>query len=214
MFGGRGPGRRRGAEPGPRRGTPADLLVVGLSNPGPDYEGTRHNVGADAVRVLSRRCGTSRLRAEKGQRAVLEEVRIGGSRVALAVPNTYMNESGAAVRPLMRRFGIGDPARLVVVHDELDLPPGRIRVKLGGGLAGHKGLQSIRDHLHTVEFVRVRIGIGKPPGRQSGADYVLRHPGKAERELVDHALEAAADAVEILAVEGVDAAMNRCNGDL
>ncbi|HLW45824.1 MAG TPA: aminoacyl-tRNA hydrolase [Acidimicrobiales bacterium] len=187
--------------------------MVGLSNPGPDFEGTRHNVGADAVRALSRRCGTGRLRPEKGQRAVLEEVRIGTARVALAVPNTYMNESGAAVRPLMRRFGIDDPSRLIVVHDELDLPPGRIRVKLGGGLAGHKGLQSIRDHLHTAEFVRVRVGIGKPPGRQSGADYVLRHPGKGERALLESAIQAAADAVEIVVNDGVDAAMNRCNGE-
>jgi PTH1 family peptidyl-tRNA hydrolase len=164
------------------------------------------------VRAVSRRCGTGRLRPEKGQRAFVEEVRIGNARVALAVPTTYMNESGAAVRPLMRRFGIEDPARLVVVHDELDLPPGRVRVKVGGGLAGHKGLQSVRDHLHTAEFARVRIGIGKPPGRQQGADYVLRQPGKAERELLDGAIELAADAVELIVNEGVAAAMNRCNG--
>ncbi len=164
--------------------------------------------------MLSRRCGTGSLRPEKGQRAVVEEVRIGDARVVLAVPNTYMNESGTAVRPLVRRFGIDDPAHLVVLHDELDLPPGRIRVKLGGGLAGHKGLQSIRDHLHTADFVRVRIGIGKPPGRQSGADYVLRRPGKAERALLDGAIEEAADAVVIIVTEGVDAAMNRCNGDV
>lgn len=188
--------------------------MVGLGNPDADYEGTRHNVGADAVRALSSRCGSGKLRPEKGQRAVVEEVQIGGARVALAVPNTYMNESGAAVRPLLRRFGIDDPSRLVVLHDELDLPVGRIRVKLDGGLAGHKGLQSIRDHLHTVEFVRVRIGIGKPPGRQPGADYVLRRPGKAERELLDGAIEAAADAVETIVIEGVEAAMNRCNGDV
>lgn len=187
--------------------------MVGLANPGPDYEGTRHNAGADAVRVLSRRCGTGRLRPEKGQAAVIEEVQIAGRRVALAVPTTYMNESGAAVRPLLRRFGVEDPSHLVIVHDELDLPPGKIRVKLGGGLAGHKGLQSIRDHLHTVEFVRVRIGIGKPPGRQSGADYVLRRPGKAERELLDGAVEGAADAVELVVTQGIEAAMNRCNGD-
>lgn len=189
------------------------MLVVGLSNPGAEYEGTRHNVGADAVRALSRRAGSGTLRPEKGQRAVIEELRLGDARVALAIPNTYMNESGEAVRPLMRRFGIEDPAHLVIVHDELDLPPGRIRVKEGGGLAGHKGLQSVRAHLHTADFVRVRIGIGKPPGRQSGSDYVLRRPGKAERALLDAASEAAADAVEIVVTEGVDAAMNRCNGD-
>lgn len=186
---------------------------MGLGNPGPDYEGTRHNVGADAVRLLSSRHGTGRLRPEKGQRAVVEELVIGGVRAALAVPTTYMNESGAAVRPLLRRFGVEDAGGLVVVHDELDLPPGRIRVKLGGGLAGHKGLQSVRDHLHTPEFVRVRIGIGKPPGRQAGADYVLRRPPKAERALLDLAAEAAADAVEAIVTEGVEAAMNRWNGD-
>ncbi|MGH8980917.1 MAG: aminoacyl-tRNA hydrolase [Acidimicrobiales bacterium] len=187
--------------------------MVGLSNPGPDFEGTRHNVGADALHALSRRAGSGKLRPEKGQRAVVEELRLGEARVALAIPSTYMNESGEAVRPLMRRFGIEDPSHLVVVHDELDLPSGRIRVKVGGGLAGHKGLQSVRAHLHTADFVRIRIGIGKPPGRQSGADYVLRRPSKAERALLDVAVEAAADAVEIVVTEGVDAAMNRCNGD-
>ena len=162
--------------------------------------------------ALGRRRGTGHLRPEKGQRASVEEVRIGGARVALAVPTTYMNESGAAVRPLLRRFGIDDLARLVVVHDELDLPPGKIRVKAGGGLAGHKGLESIRAHLHSADFVRVRIGIGKPPGRQPGAEYVLRRPSRADRELLAVAVEQAADAVEVLAVEGVDAAMNRYNG--
>jgi PTH1 family peptidyl-tRNA hydrolase len=142
----------------------------------------------------------------------VEEIRIGAHRVALGIPTTYMNESGLAVRPLLRRFGIDDPARLVVLHDELDLPPGRIRVKVGGGVAGHKGLESIRQHLHSGEYVRVRIGIGKPPGRQAGADHVLRRPGKAERELVDHSLELAADAVELIVTEGADVAMNRCNG--
>lgn len=163
------------------------------------------------VRALAARHGAG-LRPEKGQRAVAEVVPIGGSRVALAVPTTYMNESGTAVRPLMRRFGIGDPAQLVVVHDELDLPPGRIRVKLGGGLAGHKGLASIRAHLHSADFVRVRIGIGRPPGRQSGADFVLRRPSRAEREQLDVAVWQAADAVETIVTEGADAAMNRWNG--
>lgn len=187
--------------------------MVGLSNPGAEFEGTRHNAGADVVRVLSARCGTGRLRPEKGQRASVEEVRIGDARVVLAVPNTYMNESGEAVRPLLRRFGIDDPSHLVVVHDDLDLPPGRIRVKAGGGIAGHKGLASVRAHLHTADFVRVRVGIGKPPGRQPGADYVLQRPSKADRELLGVAFESAADSLEVLAREGVDAAMNRFNGN-
>lgn len=186
--------------------------MVGLSNPGAAFEGTRHNVGAEVVLLLSTRFGSGRLRAEKGQRAMTEEVTVNGARVALAVLTTYMNESGTAVRPLMRRYGIAEPADLVVVHDELDLPPGRIRVKLGGGLAGHKGLQSVRAHLHSDGFVRVRVGIGKPPGRQRGADYVLRPPGRAERAELDAAVEQAADAVETIVTEGVEAAMNRWNG--
>jgi PTH1 family peptidyl-tRNA hydrolase len=187
-------------------------VVVGLANPGAEFAGTRHNVGGDTVELLARRHGAGSLRPEKGQRAVVEEVRIGGRRVALAVPTTYMNESGLAVRPLLRRFGVEDPAHVVVVHDELDLPPGRIRVKVGGGVAGHKGLESVRAHLRTADFVRVRIGIGKPPGRQSGADHVLRRPPKPERELLAVAVEAAADAVELVVTEGTAAAMNRANG--
>lgn len=186
--------------------------MVGLANPGTEFAGTRHNVGGDTVVLLSARHGSGRLRGEKGQRAMVEEVRIGGSRVALAVPTTYMNESGAAVRPLLRRFGVEDPGRLVVVHDELDLPPGRLRVKVGGGTAGHNGLRSLQAHLHTTDFVRVRIGIGKPPGRQAGADYVLRRPSRREREQLDVSVAEAADAVETVVTEGVDAAMNRFNG--
>lgn len=139
-------------------------------------------------------------------------VAIGGERVAMAVPTTYMNDSGEAVRPLLRRFGIEDPGRLVVVHDELDLAPGRLRIKVGGGTAGHRGLRSVQAHLHTPDFVRVRIGIGKPPGRQSGADYVLRRPPRAEQDLLAIGLVEAADAIETIVTEGVEAAMNRYNG--
>ncbi len=185
--------------------------MVGLGNPGTEFEGSRHNVGAEAVAVLARRHGDGRLRPAKGLRASVEEVRLDGRRVALAVPTTYMNESGAAVRPLLRRFGITDLAGLVVVHDELDLPPGRLRVKVGGGTAGHNGLKSLQAHLHSTEFLRVRIGIGKPPGRQAGADYVLRRPGRREREVLDVSVVEAADAVELIAAEGVEAAMNRWN---
>ena len=138
-------------------------------------------------------------------------MRVGGRRLALAFPQTYMNESGMAVAPLVRRFGIDDLERLVVVHDELDLPVGRIRVKVGGGLAGHNGLRSIKAHLHSDAFCRIRIGIGKPPGRREGVDHVLRAPGKAERELLAVAIEEAADAVEAILAEGPAVAMNRFN---
>ncbi|MEY2435171.1 MAG: peptidyl-tRNA hydrolase, family, partial [Acidimicrobiaceae bacterium] len=110
---------------------------------------------------------------------------IGGRRLALAIPLTYYNESGLAVAALARRHDLDDASRIVIVHDELDLPVGKIKVKLGGGLAGNNGLRSIKSHLHTDEFARVRIGVGKPPGRQEGADHVLRRPGKAERIELD-----------------------------
>ena len=192
-----------------RRGTPADLLVVGLGNPGDEYAGTRHNVGADTVALLARRHGGALKRGR--ERALSTEVRIGGRRVALAFPQTYYNESGQAVRLLTHRHGVEDPGQLVVVHDELDLEPGRLKVKVGGGLAGNNGLKSIKSHLHTDDFVRVRIGVGKPPGRQQGADHVLRRPGKAEREELDVVVQEAADAVELIATEGADVAMTRFN---
>ena len=192
-----------------RRGTPADLLVVGLGNPGVEYAGTRHNVGAETVALLADRHG-GRLRLGK-ERAMADEVRVGPHRVALAFPQTFYNESGLAAAALARRHGIEDPERLVVVHDELDLPVGTIRVKVGGGLAGNNGLKSMKAHLGTTDFVRVRIGVGKPPGRQQGADHVLRRPGKAERTALDVAVADAADAVELLLDAGPQAAMTRYN---
>lgn len=190
-----------------RRGTPADLLVVGLGNPGREYEGTRHNIGVEVVEALAARHG-GRLKKVK-ERALADEVRIDGRRVGLAFPQTYMNESGQAVAPLCRRLGLTDPHLLVVVHDELDLPVGRWKVKVGGGLAGHNGLKSIKAHLHTDDFVRIRIGVGKPPGRQIGADHVLSRPGKADRVELDVVVVEVADAVEHILVEGPGSAMNR-----
>jgi PTH1 family peptidyl-tRNA hydrolase len=199
------PGRGGGA----RTGTPADALVLGLGNPGEEYVGTRHNVGAEVVAALASRHG-GRLKRGR-ERALVGEVRIGGRLVALAFPQTYMNLSGESAVRLARRYGVEDPRRLVVVHDELDLPLGRLKVKVGGGLAGHNGLKSIKQHLHTGEFVRVRIGVGKPPGRQAGADHVLRRPGKAERAELQVSVEEAADAVETIVLEGPEAAMTRYN---
>jgi len=192
----------------PRRGTPADLLVVGLGNPGDEYRGSRHNLGAEVVELLAERHG-GRLRKRK-ERALVDEVAIDAARVALAVPLTYVNDSGNAVGALVRRFGV-TPEQLVVVHDELDLPVADLKVKSGGGLAGHNGLRSIVEHLHTQDFQRVRLGVGKPVSKERGADHVLNRFGKRERAEVDVTVEQAADAVETIAREGVDAAMNRFN---
>jgi PTH1 family peptidyl-tRNA hydrolase len=140
-------------------------------------------------------------------------VRVGDKRLALAFPQTYMNDSGRSVSPLVRRFGIADLARLVIVHDELDLPLGVVRVKAGGGLAGHNGLRSIKAYLHSDAFSRVRIGIGKPPGgKEQGADHVLNSPSRRDRTELDVSIEVAADAVECILLEGVAAAQNRFNG--
>jgi PTH1 family peptidyl-tRNA hydrolase len=130
--------------------------------------------------------------------------------VELAIPLTYMNDSGGAVAALARRLGI-EPSQIVIVHDELDLAPAVLRVKVGGGLAGHNGLRSIKQHLHTDEFLRVRIGVGKPPSKERGADHVLSRVSKREREAMDVTIEEAADAVEAIVTDGVDAAMNRYN---
>ncbi len=202
MFRGRG-------ERAERTGTPADLLVVGLGNPGEEFRHTRHNVGADAVSILARRHG-ARLKADKRTRAVHDTVTVDGRRVLLAIPMTYMNESGAAVAPLMRRAGV-DPEHIVVVHDELDLPLAGLRLKEGGGLAGNNGLRSIKAHLKTDGFLRVRIGIGKPTSKERGADHVLSRFAKRERAEVDVTLELAADAVECILTDGIEAAMNRFN---
>lgn len=192
-----------------RRGTPADLLVVGLGNPGEQYAGTRHNVGLEVVEVLARR-HQAPLRKAK-ELALASEARLGVKRLTLAFPTTYYNDAGASVRQLCRRHGIDAPEALVVVHDELDLPPGKIRLKRGGGLAGNNGLKSIQAHLHHAEFLRVRVGIGKPPGR--GVDWVLGRPSKADRVELDVAVQRAADAVEKILADGIDAAMQVYNRD-
>ncbi len=184
---------------------------MGLGNPGAEYANSRHNAGAAVIERLAQRHGGSLKRTK--EHALVAEVRIGTHRVALAFPQTFMNDSGRAVAPLVRRYGIDDPARLVVVHDELDLPLGTVRVKAGGGLAGHNGLRSIKAHLHSDEFSRVRIGIGKPPGgKDQGVDHVLKAPGKKVRTELDVSIELAADAVESILTEGLPVAQNRFNG--
>lgn len=192
-----------------RKGPPADLLIVGLGNPGDQFEGTRHNVGADVIRVLADRAGAT-LKKTKA-RALAAGVLLNDKRVVLAFPQTFMNNSGESVRLLVRSFGIQEANHIIVVHDELDLDTGRLRLKEGGGMAGHNGLRSVTQHLGTTEFVRLRIGVGRPPVSQSGADYVLRRPSKTERVELDEAIELAADALELLTEIGVDATMAQVN---
>lgn len=188
---------------------PADLLVVGLGNPGEEYAKTRHNVGAEVVEVLARRHG-GRLKKSRKVRALVDDVRVDGRYLALAVPLTYMNDSGRAVAPLAKHYDVS-PDRVVIVHDELDLEPFLLKLKVGGGLAGHNGLRSIKDHLKTDEFLRVRIGVGKPPTKERGADHVLSRVSKRDREAMAVTIEEAADAVELILSSGIDAAMNRYN---
>ena len=192
-----------------RRGTPADLLVIGLGNPGIEYERTRHNVGAETVALLAERHGGKL--GKSREKALTAEVRIGDKRVALAFPQTYYNDSGQAGRLLVHRYGIERPEQVVVVHDELDLPVGKLKVKQGGGLAGNNGLRSLKACLKTDEFLRVRIGVEKPVHALKGADHVLKKPGKREREELDVVIQEAADAVEVIVTDGVERAMERFN---
>ena len=187
-----------------------DALVVGLGNPGEEYARSRHNLGAEVVAELAARHG-GRLKLSKKERALTAEVTIAGKRVALAFPQTYMNDSGQSVQLLRRRYDIEDPADIVIVHDELDLPVGRMKLKEGGGLAGHNGLRSLKQHLHTDAFVRVRIGVGKPPSKDRGADHVLKRVSKAERTELDIKIQEGADAVEMIVAEGIAPAMTKYN---
>ena len=184
-------------------------LVIGLGNPGREYEGHRHNIGFVVVDECARRMSGG-FRTHKRARAQVLEGRVGSVRTVLVKPATYMNDSGQAVAPLVRRYGV-TPEHLVIVHDELDLEPAVLRVKVGGGLAGHNGLRSIKQHLHDDSFLRVRLGVGKPNSKEQGADHVLSRFGKRDREQMAVTVEEAADAVEMILADGVDAAMNRYN---
>lgn len=196
------------------KGEPYDWLVVGLGNPGEKYARTRHNVGEETVRLLAERHGVT-LRGGRDN-SLVAQTRLpgpdGGQRVVLAFPITFMNESGQAVSALVRRHRIESPERIIVVQDELDLPPGELKIKAGGGLAGHNGLRSITQHLKSQDFLRVRIGVGKPEHKDVGKGHVLSKVPKRERELLDIQIANAADAVELIVAQGVDAAMQRYNG--
>ena len=185
------------------------FLVVGLGNPGKEYVGTRHNVGAAVVEALAE-AHNCVLRKSRDQ-SLSAEISLEGKKVLLAFPQTFMNNSGQAVSSIMRRNGISNPENLIVVHDEMDTPPGDLRIKFGGGLAGHNGLKSITNHLHTQDYLRLRLGIGKPADKDSGANYVLKRPSKTEQEIFSQAIQKAIEAIEALILEGKDAAMARFN---
>jgi len=194
-----------------RRGTPANYLVLGLGNPGDRFLGTRHNLGCEVVEQFAEGVGAS-LRISRSDRARVATVNFSGLRVVLACPTTFMNLSGESAAPLIRRNGVEKVDRLIVVHDELDLEPGRVKVKLGGSGAGHNGLKSVRQHLGTEDFIRVRVGIGKPPNPQAGKDWVLKKPSKADRSFLDTAVQVGVDAIEKIIRDGVERAMNDVNG--
>jgi PTH1 family peptidyl-tRNA hydrolase len=183
-------------------------LVVGLGNPGPAYAGNRHNVGAMVARELAGRHDPSPTFKSHRSRALVDEVRLGsvagrpGPRAVLAVPTTYMNESGGPVAGLMAYFDVS-VEHLIVVHDELDLPAEVVRAKRGGGEGGHNGLRSVSASLGTKDYLRVRVGIGRPPGRMDAADYVLRDFNAAERRELPLTIDTAADAVESLVEVGL-----------
>jgi PTH1 family peptidyl-tRNA hydrolase len=189
-------------------------LVVGLGNPGPSYAGHRHNVGYLVTAELADRMGSS-FRSHKSGRAEVVEGRLGapgvdGPRVILVRARSFMNESGGVVKQLASFYKV-PPERIVAVHDELDLPFDSMRVKLGGGDNGHNGLRSLRGSLGTGDFYRVRIGIGRPPGRQEVADFVLSNYTAAEQKLVSLQVSTAADAVESLVDEGLERTQSRFN---
>lgn len=184
-------------------------LIVGLGNPGKKYARTRHNVGTDAIELLAKRLGVS-LKVGR-DRAQVAEAKLHDVAIVLAVPTTYMNDSGQAVGPLVRRYKITDPTRIIVIHDELDLDPGVVKLKLGGGLAGHNGLRSISQHLGNNDYARVRIGVGKPSSKEHGADHVLSSIPSGERKVLDVSIEVAADAVERIIQTDISTAMQEFN---
>lgn len=187
-------------------------LVVGLGNPGPSYAATRHNAGAMVVDLLAERAG-AKFKAHRRHRAEVAEVRLGGvpgARAVLARPRSYMNESGGPVARLAAFYKVA-PQCLLVIHDELDLPFGALRLKCGGGDNGHNGLRSVRAALGHGEYSRLRVGVGRPPGRMDPSTYVLKPFSSSERQELDLVIDRAADAVEAVVTQGLVYAQNHFN---
>lgn len=183
-------------------------LIIGLGNPGAQYQGNRHNVGQMVLDELAARMGAG-FKSHKARAQVLEgRLGIGGPRVVLAKPMSYMNVSGGPAAALANFYGI-DPDHVVAVHDEIDIPFNTVKLKIGGGEGGHNGLRDISKALATKDYLRVRVGVGRPPGRMETADYVLRDFGTAELKELPFLLDEAADAVEILVRDGLTAAQQK-----
>jgi peptidyl-tRNA hydrolase, PTH1 family len=183
-------------------------LIVGLGNPGPEYSHNRHNVGQMVLDELAARAG-GKFKSHKTRAQVLEgRLGIGGPRLVLAKPQSYMNVSGGPVSALAQFYGI-DPAHVIAVHDEIDIPFDTVRLKIGGGEGGHNGLRDISKALGTKDYLRVRVGVGRPPGRMDTADFVLRDFSAPEKKDLPFLIDAAADAVEVLVKDGLPAAQQK-----
>ncbi len=183
-------------------------LIVGLGNPGDEYAHTRHNAGFDTIAKLADELGARYWKSECG--ALTAKVKHRGEELVLAMPQSYMNTSGGPVKQLCQAYGL-TAADVLVIHDELDIDPGTIRVKFGGGLAGHNGLKSIADKLQTRDWLRVRIGIGRPPGRMPVVDWVLGAPKKEAAEDFDTACDLGAQAVLFYLENGLEKTQQRFN---
>lgn len=191
--------------------TDGPWLIVGLGNPGPAYAAHRHNIGYMVLDELARRMGGSLGKDKSGRADSLEgRFRIGGPKVVLGRPRTYMNDTGGPTKALATFHKIS-PEHMIVIHDELDIPFDTLRLKFGGGDNGHNGLKSLRASLGTGDFNRVRVGIGRPPGRQDVADFVLSNYSTAERKVLALQIDTAADAIETLVDEGLEKAQQRFN---
>ncbi|WP_022900520.1 aminoacyl-tRNA hydrolase [Humibacter albus] len=186
-------------------------LIVGLGNPGAQYERTRHNIGQLVVDELARRASATFKSHKTNARVAEGRIVPGGPRLVLAKPNTYMNTSGGPVSQLVRFYSV-QPDRLIVVHDELDIPFDTIKLKTGGGHGGHNGVRDIASALRTPEFTRVRVGVGRPPGRTDAADHVLSPFTSAQRDALPVLVSDAADAVELVTTDGLLTAQQKYHG--
>ncbi|MCT2120457.1 aminoacyl-tRNA hydrolase [Dietzia cinnamea] len=185
-------------------------LVVGLGNPGPDYEGTRHNIGWDVLQELASRAlpMPASFSTHKKTNCEIAQTRLADTPVVLARPRSYMNLSGGPVAAVAKYFSVA-PTDVIVIHDEIDIDFGQVRLKRGGGEGGHNGLRSVSSSLGTRDYIRVRAGVGRPPGRMAVADFVLKRFSKLEQPDVPFLVQDAADAVELLLEHGLDTAQNQ-----